>query len=107
MKKYIHLFLFTVALFNVTANAQSIQSIQQPGEERAAVIEELSGTEIGPLQSLGRAATSLALMTAEIVVPMAPLYSPEPETIEAAPIRTLVSGKTMYQASTNASVGAS
>ena len=107
MKKYIHLLLFIVPLFSVTANAQNIQNIQQPGNQRAAATEELSRIEIGPLQSLGRAATTLALMTAEIVVPVAPLYSPMPETIEVAPVRTLVSGKTMYQASTNASAGAS
>jgi soluble lytic murein transglycosylase-like protein len=109
MKKYIHLLLFTVLLFNVTANAQNIQNIRQPGNQRAAATEELNRTEIGPLQSLGRAATTLALMTAEIVVPMAPLYSPEPETIEAAPPRTPVFGKALIQAEANTSavVGAS
>ncbi|MBO0860735.1 MAG: lytic transglycosylase domain-containing protein [Chloracidobacterium sp.] len=46
-------------------------------------------------------------MTAEIIVPMAPLYSPEPETIEATPVRTTAYGNSMYQASPNANVGAS
>ncbi|MBO0725857.1 MAG: lytic transglycosylase domain-containing protein [Blastocatellia bacterium] len=46
-------------------------------------------------------------MTAEIVVPMGPIYSPEPETIEATPVRTSAYGKAMYQASANANAGAS
>lgn len=87
MKKYSHLFLFVV-LLNATVNAQSTQ----PGNQRAADSQGLSRTGIAALQSLGRAATTLALMTAEIAVPVAPLYFPAPPTIgapaiEAAPIR--------------------
>jgi soluble lytic murein transglycosylase-like protein len=81
MKKYTHLFLFIVLLFNVTANAQNIQS----GNQRTARSEELGRTGVGALQSLGRAAATLALMTAEIAVPVAPLYSPEPPAIIEAP----------------------
>jgi soluble lytic murein transglycosylase-like protein len=81
MKKYTHLFLFIVLLFNITANAQNIKS----GNQRAATPEELSRTGVGALQSLGRAATTLALMTAEIAVPVAPLYSPAPPAIIEAP----------------------
>ncbi|HZF38123.1 MAG TPA: hypothetical protein VE715_04830, partial [Blastocatellia bacterium] len=100
MKKYTHLFLFVVLLFNITANAQSIQfnaaanaqNIQY-GNQRAATPEELSRTGVGALQSLGRAATTLALMTAEIVVPVAPLYSPDPPaTIEAPPVKVMDPG---------------
>jgi transglycosylase-like protein with SLT domain len=86
MKKYTHLFLlFLVLLFNLaTANAQNIQYIQS-GNRRAAT-PEVSRTGFWPLQSLSRAATTLALMTAEIAVPMGPLYTPEPPaTIEAPP----------------------
>jgi hypothetical protein len=86
MKKYTHLFLlFLVLLFNIaTANAQNIQYIQS-GNHRAAT-PEVSRTGFWPLQSLSRAATTLALMTAEIAVPMGPLYTPEPPaTIEAPP----------------------
>jgi soluble lytic murein transglycosylase-like protein len=87
MKKYSHLFLFVV-LLNATVNAQSTQ----PGNQRAVESQGLSRTGIAALQSLGRAATTLALMTAEIAVPVAPLYFPAPPTIgapaiEAAPIR--------------------
>ena len=81
MKKYSHLFLFVV-LLNATVNAQSTQ----PGNQRAAESQGLSRTGIAALQSLGRAATTLALMTAEIAVPVAPLYFPDPPAIEAAPI---------------------
>jgi len=81
MKKYSHLFLFVV-LLNATVNAQSTQ----PGSQRAAESQGLSRTGIAALQSLGRAATTLALMTAEIAVPVAPLYFPAPPAIEAAPI---------------------
>jgi soluble lytic murein transglycosylase-like protein len=103
MKRFIPLFLFIVLLFNITANAQSIQL--QSGNQRAATPEELSRTEIGPLQSLGRAATTLALMTAEIVVPVAPLYSPEPPaTIDAAPVPEKAINQVNVNA--NASVGA-
>lgn len=85
MKKYSHLFLFVV-LLNATANAQNIQS----GNQRAAESGGLR-TGVAALQSLGRAATTLALMTAEIAVPVAPLYLPEPPaTIEAPPIKVEV-----------------
>jgi soluble lytic murein transglycosylase-like protein len=89
MKKYSHLFLFVV-LLNATVNAQSTQ----PGNQRAAESQGLSRTGIAALQSLGRAATTLALMTAEIAVPVAPLYFPAPPAIgapaiEAAPIRVV------------------
>jgi soluble lytic murein transglycosylase-like protein len=84
MKKYSHLFLFVV-LLNATVNAQSTQ----PGNQRAADSQGLSRTGIAALQSLGRAATTLALMTAEIAVPVAPLYFPAPPAIEAAPIRVV------------------
>jgi soluble lytic murein transglycosylase-like protein len=83
MKKYTHLFLFfIVLLFNITsAKAQTIQR----GYQRAST-PEVSRTGFWPLQSLSRAATTLALMTAEIAVPMGPLYTPEPPaTIEARP----------------------
>jgi soluble lytic murein transglycosylase-like protein len=112
MKKYTHLFLFVVLLFNITANAQSIQfnaaanaqNIQY-GNQRAAAPEERSRTGVGALQSLGRAATTLALMTAEIVVPVAPLYSPDPPaTIEAPPVKAPV--KVMDQGDANASATA-
>ena len=85
MKKYTHLFLFIVLLFNITtANAQNIQYIQ-PGHQRVSA-PEVSRTGFWPLQSIGRAAATLALMTAEIAVPMGPLYSPEPPaTFEAPP----------------------
>jgi soluble lytic murein transglycosylase-like protein len=87
MKKYSHLFLFVV-LLNATVNAQTTQ----PGNQRAAESQGLSRTGIAALQSLGRAATTLALMTAEIAVPVAPLYFPAPPAIgapaiEAAPIK--------------------
>src|SRR5215510_4513078 len=88
MKKYSHLFLF---LLNVTVNAQTTQ----PGAQRAAESQGMSRTGIAALQSLGRAATTLALMTAEIAVPVAPLYYPAaPGTIyapaiEAAPIKVV------------------
>jgi hypothetical protein len=78
MKKYSHLFLFVV-LLNATVNAQSTQ----PGNQRAAESQGLSRTGIAALQSLGRAATTLALMTAEIAVPVAPLYFPAPPAIGA------------------------
>jgi soluble lytic murein transglycosylase-like protein len=89
MKKYSHLFLFVV-LLNATVNAQSTQ----PGNQRAAESQGLSRTGIAALQSLGRAATTLALMTAEIAVPVAPLYFSAPPAIgapaiEAAPIRVV------------------
>lgn len=89
MKKYFHLFLFVV-LLNATVNAQSTQ----PGNQRAAESQGLSRTGIAALQSLGRAATTLALMTAEIAVPVSPLYFPAPPaigapSIEAAPIRVV------------------
>ena len=89
MKKYSHLFLFVV-LLNATVNAQSAQ----PGNQRAAESQGLSRTGIAALQSLGRAATTLALMTAEIAVPVAPLYFPAPPAIgapaiEAAPIKVV------------------
>ncbi|HEU0183974.1 MAG TPA: lytic transglycosylase domain-containing protein [Blastocatellia bacterium] len=75
MKKYTHLFLFLALLFNVaTASAQTIQS----GKQRVPTPEKFVGTGFWPLQSLGRAATALAWMTAEISVPVAPLYTPEP-----------------------------
>jgi transglycosylase-like protein with SLT domain len=75
MKKYTHLFLFLVLLFNVaTASAQTIQS----GNQRVSAPEKLGRTGFWPLLSLGRAATALAWMTAEIAVPVAPLYTPEP-----------------------------
>jgi soluble lytic murein transglycosylase-like protein len=82
MKKYSHLFLFVV-LLNATVNAQTTQ----PGNQRTAESQGLSRTGIAALQSLGRAATTLALMTAEIAVPVAPLYLPAPPAIEAAPIK--------------------
>ncbi|HMB28113.1 MAG TPA: lytic transglycosylase domain-containing protein [Blastocatellia bacterium] len=82
MKKYSHLFLFVV-LLNVTVNAQTTQ----PGDQRAAQSQGLSRTGIAALQSLGRAATTLALMTAEIAVPVPPLYYPAaPGTIDAPAI---------------------
>ena len=82
MKKYSHLFLFVV-LLNATVNAQTTQ----PGSQRAAQSQGLSRTGIAALQSLGRAATTLALMTAEIAVPVAPLYYPAaPPTIDAPAI---------------------
>lgn len=84
MKKHTHLFLFfIVLLFNITtAKAQNIQY----GYKRAST-PEVSRTGFWPLQSLSRAATTLALMTAEIAVPMGPLYTPEPPaTIEAPPM---------------------
>jgi soluble lytic murein transglycosylase-like protein len=82
MKKYSHLFLFVV-LLNVTVNAQTIQL----GNQRAAQSQGPSRTGIATLQSLGRAATTLALMTAEIAVPVAPLYYPAaPGTIDAPAI---------------------
>jgi soluble lytic murein transglycosylase-like protein len=89
MKKYSHLFLFVV-LLNVTANAQTTQS----DDQRAAESQGLSRTGIAALQSLGRAATTLALMTADIAVPVAPLYLPAPPAsdapaIEAAPIKVV------------------
>jgi soluble lytic murein transglycosylase-like protein len=103
MKKYSHLFLFVV-LLNATVNAQSTQ----PGNQRAAESQGLSRTGIAALQSLGRAATTLALMTAEIAVPVAPLYFPAPPaigapTIEAAPIRVAdLAGAGAYAAATAA-----
>jgi soluble lytic murein transglycosylase-like protein len=112
MKKYTHLFFFVVLLFNITANAQSIhlnaaanaQNIQY-GDQRAATPEERSRTEVGALQSLGRAATTLALMTAEIVVPVAPLYSPDPTaTFEASPVRAPI--KVMDEGNANESATA-
>ncbi len=90
MKKYSHLFLFVV-LLNATVNAQTTQ----PGNQRAAQSQGLSRTGIAALQSLGRAATTLALMTAEIAVPVAPLYYPaapgtiDAPTIEAAPVKVV------------------
>jgi len=89
MKKYSHLFLFVV-LLNATAFAQTIQS----GDQRAAESRGLSRTGIAALQSLGRAATTLALMTADIAVPVAPLYLPAPPAIgypaiEAAPVKVV------------------
>jgi soluble lytic murein transglycosylase-like protein len=90
MKKYSHLFLFVV-LLNVTVHAQTTQ----PGDQRAAESQGPNRTGIAALQSLGRAATTLALMTAEIVVPVAPLYLPAaPATIdgpaiEATPLQVL------------------
>jgi hypothetical protein len=83
MKKYTHLFLFLVLLFNVaTASAQNIQS----GNQRVSASEKFGRTGFWPLQSLGRAATALAWMTAEIAVPVGPLYTPEPPaTIDAPP----------------------
>jgi soluble lytic murein transglycosylase-like protein len=83
MKKYSTLFLFVV-LLNVTANAQTAQI----GNQRAAESQGLSRTGIAALQSLGRAATTLALMTADIAVPVAPLYLPAtPATIEATTVK--------------------
>jgi len=90
MKKYSHLFLFVV-LLNVTVNAQTTQ----PGDQRAAQSQGLSRTGIAALQSLGRAATTLALMTAEIAVPVPPLYYPaapgtiDSPAIEAAPVKVV------------------
>jgi hypothetical protein len=84
MKKYSHLFLFVV-LLNVTVNAQTTQ----PGDQRAAESQGENRTGIAALQSLGRAATTLALMTAEIAVPMAPLYLPAEPTIEATPVKVV------------------
>jgi soluble lytic murein transglycosylase-like protein len=82
MKKYTHLFLFLVLLFNVaTASAQNIQS----GNQRVSSSEKLGRTGFWPLQSLGRAATALAWMTAEIAVPVGPLYTPAPPAIIDAP----------------------
>src|SRR5262245_8717633 len=87
MKKYSHLFL-CVVLRNATVYAQTAQQ----GDQRAAESQGLNRTGIAALQSLGRAATTLALMTAEIAVPVAPLYLPAPPAIgapaiEAAPIK--------------------
>lgn len=87
MKKYSHLFLFVV-LLNATVLAQTTQH----GNQRAPQSEGLGRTGIAALQSIGRAATTLALMTAEIAVPVAPLYLPAPPAInapviEAAPIK--------------------
>jgi soluble lytic murein transglycosylase-like protein len=84
MKKYSHLFLFVV-LLNATVNAQTTQA----GNQRAAESQGLSRTGIAALQSLGRAATTLALMTADIAVPVAPLYLPAAPTIEAAPLKVV------------------
>jgi soluble lytic murein transglycosylase-like protein len=98
IKKYSHLFLFGV-LFNfinvsanaqnapyyATANAQTIQ-YSQYSNQRAAAPEAMNRTGGWPLQGLRRAATTLALMTADIVAPMAPIYLPEPsETIAPPP----------------------
>jgi soluble lytic murein transglycosylase-like protein len=104
MKKYSHLFLFVV-LLNVTANAQTIQ----PGNQRAAESEGLRRPGIAALQSLGRAATTLALMTAEIAVPVSPLYFPAPPatietpTIEAPPVKVAYRGGAGASASAIAS----
>jgi len=93
MKKYSHLFLFVV-LLNAIANAQTTQ----PGNQSAAESEGLRRPGIAALQSLGRAATTLALMTAEIAVPVAPLYFPAPPatietpTIEAPPVQVAYRG---------------
>jgi soluble lytic murein transglycosylase-like protein len=89
MKKYSHLFLFVV-LLNATAFAQTTQ----PSYQGAAESRGLSRTGIAALQSLGRAATTLALMTADIAVPVAPLYLPAPPAIgapaiEAAPVQVV------------------
>ena len=82
MKKYAHLFLFLVLLFNVaTASAQNIQ----PGNQPISASEKIGGTEFWPLQSLSRAAAALAWMTAEIAVPVGPLYAPEPPAIIETP----------------------
>jgi soluble lytic murein transglycosylase-like protein len=97
MKKYTHLFLFIVLLFNVTANAQNLI---QSGDKGAAPPQELRRTGVGALQSIGRAAATLALMTAEIAVPVAPLYTPEPPAIIEAPPSTV---KVMNSENANAS----
>lgn len=110
MKKYSPLFLFVVLLINATANAQSIQFYAAPnaqnmqyGNQRAATSEGLSRPGVGALQSLGRAATTLALMTAEIVVPVSPLYSPDPPaTIEASPVNVMYQGFASASASATA-----
>jgi soluble lytic murein transglycosylase-like protein len=100
MKKYTHLLLFIVLLFNITsANAQNIQYIQ-PGHQGAST-PEVSRTGLWPLQSIGRAAATLALMTAEIAVPMGPLYSPEPPVTFEAPPAPI---KVMNQIAASASV---
>lgn len=97
MKKYTHLFLFLVLLFNVaTASAQNIHS----GKQRVSASENLGRTGFWPLQSLGRAATALAWMTAEIAVPVGPLYTPEPPAIIDAPPAPL---KVMAQVAADAS----
>lgn len=99
MKKYSHLFLFVV-LINATVNAQNIQ----PGNQGAAEPGGFSRTGVAALQSLGRAATTLALMTAEIAVPVAPLYLPEPPaTIGAPPIKVAMAA---YPVADNARAGA-
>src|SRR5262245_441406 len=89
MKKYSHLFLFVVLL-----NATSFAQTTQPSNQGTAESRGLSRTGIAALQSLGRAATTLALMTADIAVPVAPLYLPAPPAIgapaiEAAPIQVV------------------
>jgi soluble lytic murein transglycosylase-like protein len=106
MKKYTHLFLFIVLLFNITtANAQNIQYIQ-PGHQRVSA-PEVSRTGFWPLQSIGRAAATLALMTAEIAVPMGPLYSPEPQsTFEAPPAPIKVMNQVEVSASATPSAPA-
>jgi soluble lytic murein transglycosylase-like protein len=93
MKKYSHLFLFVV-LLNATVATVNAQTTQ-PGNQRAAESQGLNRTGIAALQSLGRAATTLALMTAEIAVPVAPLYYPaapptiDAPSIEATPVNVL------------------
>jgi soluble lytic murein transglycosylase-like protein len=98
IKNYSHLFLFAV-LFNftnVSANAQnaqyyapaSAQNIQysQYSNQRAAALGGMNRTGVAPMQSLRSAATTLVLMTADIVAPMAPIYLPDPSTtIEPPP----------------------
>jgi soluble lytic murein transglycosylase-like protein len=94
MKKYSHLFLFVV-LLNATAHAQNIQ----PANQRAAESGGLR-TGVAALQSLSRAATTLALMTAEIAVPVGPLYLPEPPAaIEAPPLKVEVMDRGVAAAS--------
>jgi soluble lytic murein transglycosylase-like protein len=105
IKNYSHLFLFAV-LFNftnlsanaqnaqyyATANAQNIQ-YSQYSSQRAAALGGMNRTGVAPLQSLRRAATTLALMTADIVAPMAPIYLPDPSTtIEPPPPPTMTYG---------------
>lgn len=77
VKKYSHLVLFAATLLNTTGKAQTTQFnsaaqniLNNSKIEAAQQRQQHEDTpEIGPLQSLSRAAATLAMMTVEIVSP--------------------------------------